>query len=227
MNKENRKMTKYTSLVLSIFALTFFVVLYQNCAPSGDAGGTAIRSSSYVPPGASTSQSTLTANPTLTTATIGSQFQIYVTGGTPPYTIKLNSGTGQVTATGYFVAPLAAETDLVQVSDSAGAGLIITIKVVTTIATPTPSTSTGSTGSVTCGAFTNTTYYAGLNYTAPIASSQVPSMATCTTYCEAQGAAVCTYNSSTMTCSVYSSAQLPQGSGLPDAGDPLYTATCM
>jgi hypothetical protein len=62
----------------------------------------------------------LSMSPSAATSIVGLTETLEVTGGVAPFSFSLVSGSGSVTAEGVFAAPWAADTSIVQVSDSLG-----------------------------------------------------------------------------------------------------------
>lgn len=84
------------------------------------------------------STGTLILTPAYATVMAGSTDQVTASGGTPPYTYAVGTGTGTINATsGLYTAPAAAEIDEIVVQDSAGSVAYADITVTTT-PTPTP-----------------------------------------------------------------------------------------
>ena len=65
--------------------------------------------------------SELTISPTSTETPVGSNLSFYASGGTPPYSYTIVSGSGSINSDGLYTAPDEASVDVIRVFDESGA----------------------------------------------------------------------------------------------------------
>ena len=218
-----------------LFILSAAIIVafgYQNCAPTGNAGGGNAAALST-----SVSRPYLTISPSNPTLTVGVNQQFLTSGGVEPYTYTVVSGTGTITSTGYYSAPSIQETDLIQVKDTSGLTENVTVGIITTttvttgatpVPTPTPApayacTFTGSNNVYLApGAYDDPSGI--LNMAGDLGYEFIGNSAACLTFCAGLHATYCEYfaASSQPQCDAFSAAAAPGG-----FTDPIVTSgTC-
>jgi len=138
-------------LIATIVVFTALLLPFQNCAQKLPPEVlTATDASSIQQPGESTTttMSPLSVTPAIQTIDFSQPLQLSPSGGVPPYTFTIVSGSGTISAGGLFTPPQAAEANVIEVKDSAGNTINSTItsigplKLATNPASPTVSDAT-------------------------------------------------------------------------------------
>jgi hypothetical protein len=188
----SRKIYRYG---LAVACLAMILLSYTNCTPSGF-GSTN--------PNMVAAQSTLAISPTQGSIAVNGALPFTATGGVPPYTYRVSSGSGTINPVGgTFVAPATPEAAWVSVTDSVGASVAASITIGTQVpvssAPPTGGDGggmTGSTGPSDCTAMIYDEYVfatdgsaGGFSYATAVSSIGDPS--TCATFCNSESAGYC------------------------------------
>ena len=218
---------KEPRIILSAIAVFSGVLLYQNCAPTGNIGEPATNRLAL-----SASLKPLTLAPSSITISESAVQQFVPGGGYPPYTFKVTGGHGTISATGLFTAPAANEADVIEVNDATGlmaqASVIVSSSAPTSTTTPTPTPTPAPTPSGVCSMTNPLYFYSGTaGGVGDLGNTNEASVSACATYCESLHAAVCEYEVADTSCKAWSPTASATLSSFPGTPGTVYSGTCM
>ena len=133
-------MSKFYKLLIVSGFIFAGAVVFQNCGSSGGGGGSSA-------PGNVVTTSTLMISPTSSAVSPLNNLQFSASGGSPPYTYSVVSGSGTITSAGLFTAGSMTGLATVAVHDAAGSVMLAYVTVgsgttTSSVLTMTPSSAT-------------------------------------------------------------------------------------